>query len=326
MSNHIKLEEITKNDIYVNESDTTEKTTVINEDIDFSSLSWVNMVEEELGNSLEDKLLVCSNEVNDSNKSESSTAENTPSLEVSGSCNDSLLSATSFSQSLPNDSTDNLKILQELAELSECDIENIKTIKYNNVSDIVLLHYQIQVCNYLKKMIKKCAHIDYYYTMKDDICEKLEWLTGASKYLSNKIGLTMYNHACNNHINKNVIPRSSYKFCNYNYECEFNYNLKKTKGCFAQHYVHNIIYADIVALEKFIDNNINMDSDGIEQIKKSITTMLFVITHMHDELLNSCIYRDKISIDENHVDRTPVKSRRKRIYKNTRSKKVHQAI
>ncbi len=297
MSNHIKLEEITRNDIYIDNSDTKENVTnkekksMVNEDIDFSSLSWANMVEEELGNSLVDKLLVGSNEVD--NISNSKT-----------------------------ESTD--KKLQELEELSECGIENIKTIKYNNVSDIILLHYQIQVCNCLIRLIKKCTCCDYYYTIKDDICEKLEWLIGASKYLSNKIGLTICNHICNSHTDKSVIPRSSYKFCNYNYECEFNYNLKKNSGCFAQHYVHNIIYADMQALEQFIDNNINMNSDGIEQIRKSINTILFVITHMRDELLNSCIYRDEIGIDENHIDRTPAKSRRKRIYKNTRSKKVHQ--
>jgi|688.fasta_scaffold300881_2 hypothetical protein len=181
------------------------------------------------------------------------------------------------------------------------EIDDIFSSEYKKLSDLCILEYQILIINYIRKQLK-CQ--DDIKLNPDDILSKLGWLLNTSNYLSDKIGLQQFHH-------KNSCPdqvaRSSYKFCNYNFECQFNYNVKKHNGCFAQHYVHNLVYADIESVINYMINN--RLSICYDEIRKSINTISFVIGHMYEELKNA----EKFSFFNGinfHIDRTPKKKDR----------------
>lgn len=180
------------------------------------------------------------------------------------------------------------------------NVDCLITENYNSLSDINIIEYQTMIINHLKKMIK----LNNFNI--DDILLKIEWLLETSKYLSDKLGLSVFQHKNSDY---NFIPRSSYKFCNYNFQCQYNYNIKKHCGCFAQHYVHNLVYADIDSLKKFIlENKSKIDNHRIEEIRKSINTVSFVINHMFEEFKNAQSH-NFFNIDNIHVDRTPKKKK-----------------
>jgi len=173
-------------------------------------------------------------------------------------------------------------------EVEEINIENreiLNNIKFNEKTDLELFTYQLNILNNIKKNLKDIQ--------KEILIEYIDWLRISSKYLSDKIGLQIFYHKYN--LSDKNLPRSSYKFCNFNYECNFNYNCKKNNGCYAQHYVTNLVYADIDALYNFIKFKDIKDDSFIDEIKKTINTLHYVINHMYEELKNSkltkCIER-----------------------------------
>lgn len=154
---------------------------------------------------------------------------------------------------------------QEMHNSSD-NIDNIMTIRFKNLSDLKLLEYQNLIIGQLRKSFDDNSAI-----------KKIDWLINSSKYLSNKINLPMIQHKDN----MTNISRSSYKFCEMNHNCEFNYNPKKN-GCYSQHFVHNLIHADLHSLKNYIQNN--KDNKQLNEIQKSINTISYVINHMYDEL------------------------------------------
>lgn len=185
------------------------------------------------------------------------------------------------------------------------DINNLLKFECNELTDLNTMEYQTLIINCLRKQIKT---VDNDKLNIDELLLKLNWLLEASKYLSEKLGLQTFQHKNNE---ENIISRSSYKFCNYNFECQFNYNLKKHCGCFAQHYVHNLVYADLEALKMYVVNNKqHIDEYKLDQIKKSINTISFVIGHMYDELKNAQKFNFFNTLN-NHIERTPKKKQSK---------------
>ena len=75
-------------------------------------------------------------------------------------------------------------------------------------------------------------------------------MKNSAKELSHRLKLKIYNHN-ENLIKKNKIIRNSYKFCSYKNSCNYNYN-KNKKGCYADHYVHNMVFADVDVLIKYL--------------------------------------------------------------------------
>jgi len=67
----------------------------------------------------------------------------------------------------------------------------------------------------LKKFLKQCTNenIESHIT-------KLKWLSNVNDYLSKKLNLPEI--TTKSSVN-NSITRSSYKFCEYSYNCEYNY-------------------------------------------------------------------------------------------------------
>ena len=181
------------------------------------------------------------------------------------------------------------------------NVNNIMKKKLIKLLDKDILYNEVCVISYLKKYINKNNKI-----INKIIIEKLEWLLNTSLYLSKKLKLGTYDHKKNN--DKNTIHRSSYLFCRHNYECSYNYNPRKG-GCFAQHFVHNMVCVDITALIEYLKVN-NLTTNNIKEIKKSICTISYVIGHMYDELKNGLKY--KLYSSKNiHVNNIKLKQRRK---------------
>jgi len=166
------------------------------------------------------------------------------------------------------------------------DRDKIMLIRFKNLSDLKILEYQNIIIGELRKTNDSTIITDI-----SNIIKKIDWLISASKYLSNKLGLLLFNHK---NFNTASIPRSSYKFCNLNFKCDHNYNSKK-RGCHLQHYVHNLIHADLCALKNYLTNNNNSQ---VTEIQKSINTISFVINHMYEEL----------QFSKNHILRTSQKN------------------
>lgn len=175
-----------------------------------------------------------------------------------------------------NFSLDNEKILNEIQKILE-----IKDIKSFTTLDI--LKQQDLLSSYLSKSIQNTdININF-------LIQILEWIMNTSKELNNRIGLKLFSHN-ENLIKQDKVIRSSYKFCNFKHNCSYNYDNKK-KGCYADHYVHHMVYADIESLLKCIKMYYS-DKEVIQnkEIVKCINTISFVIKHMYEELHNLCMY------------------------------------
>jgi len=126
--------------------------------------------------------------------------------------------------------------------------KNINMDDMESNDDISLLKYENKLCNEIKELV---------LSNKDKCIDKINDILKISEYLSYKLGLP---------INKNKysdIHRSSYRFCSYNYKCEYNYNTGKYKGCYAQHYVHNSVYIDLLSLKNELLQLFQLKLDNI---------------------------------------------------------------
>ena len=171
------------------------------------------------------------------------------------------------------------------------EFSELKLLNINELEDINILKFQVFLLNSLRKEFKIESNIENI--KYEDIMERVKWLLDTTQLLSSRNNLELFYHPIEKDEKKTQsIPRSSYKFCNYNFECEFNYNVSKYSGCYAQHYVYNLIWADIDALKYFIDKNkdIFKNEQNLIEIKKSINTISFVVNHMYDELTNVKLY------------------------------------
>ena len=108
------------------------------------------------------------------------------------------------------------------------DIEYILDInfkkKIDEFNDVELLGFQLTITDHLRKEFRSNEKSSKFKPFSFDIYEaKINWILECSKYFSNKLKLKITPHP---HGNKNKpIHRSSYKFCDYNYECEYNYDI-----------------------------------------------------------------------------------------------------
>ena len=187
-----------------------------------------------------------------------------------------------------NFSLDNEKILNEIKSI-------VLINDFKKYSTLNILKKQDLLSSYLSKSIQN-TNINM-----DFLIEILNWLMETSKELNNRIGLKLYTHS-DTLIKQDKVIRSSYKFCNFKHNCSYNYDNKK-KGCYADHYVHNMVYADVHALIKCI-SKFYTEADVIQnkEIVKCINTISFVIRHMYEELHNLCMYcTDESEHNKYHV-------------------------
>jgi len=281
------------NDMYINNY----KKQTDNTYTSLSSMSWSEIVDSEC-NTLENKLM-----------KSSLNEEDMPKLNIQ-----------SFKRTV--------EIVRDKCANYQYSISDIITKNPSTLDDVTILEYQTYVSSNLNKYIRQ--YNDNPENLKIDELKmhlpKFEWLISASHFLCTKLELTIQLHK--NYIDKTgMIARSSYKFCESNFECEFNYKDKSNKGCYAQHYVHNIVYADLVAIicyiKDIIDNKIELN---IIELSKCIKTVSFVIKHMMEELVNVkyryCINNTTL-INQLHIEKSKYKNKnnnviinKKKSYKN----------
>lgn len=171
-------------------------------------------------------------------------------------------------------------------------LEEILNKNPESQKDIFNLQDEDFIATYLLKYIIQNNHCKI-----EQIIQCLDWLFKCSQYLSKKIGLSdIFIKKNKTKVSQNVhISRCSYKFCTYKDCCNYNYPdtpkktfKKKNRGCYADHYVHNKVSQDISSLLKYFNKLFTSDTDVIirnnKEVVKCITTIVFVIKHMYDEL------------------------------------------
>ena len=170
-------------------------------------------------------------------------------------------------------------------------ISEIIVMKPDDLSIENILQYNKIIINQIKKYMKQCET-----SSKFDVglhLSKLEWIETTSKFLSIKYSMPDVSHSQHFDINTNTISRSSYKFCDFNYKCEFNYpqitlNKNIKRGCFAQHYVYNYLNADVNAVISYLKyTNTNNTSINFNELTICINTLNFIINHMKEEYENN---------------------------------------
>lgn len=196
--------------------------------------------------------------------------------------------------------------MSEHKDVCPINIDNVIFEKIDCLTDINIMEYQTIIINNLRKDIKMYDDKFNEKNNVDNLILKLNWLKETSEYLSNKLGLVIILHKDND---PTVLYRSSYKFCDNNFECQYNYNTKKHYGCYAKHYVHNLVNADVIALLNYIAGNDEIMSHSIVgEIRKSVNTISFVIGHMYEELKNAQTF-NFFNSKNNHIERNPKKKK-----------------
>ena len=203
---------------------------------------------------------------------------------------------------------DNLKDYIELninnEEISK-EIEDIVNDRFfEKYNSLELIEKQDIISSFLCKSIQNNildSKILYKYIL---------YLKDSSFYLLKMVKLNEFKHNYT-FIKKDKIIRSSYKFCNYKHNCSYNYDRHKKKGCYADHYPHDMIYADCDALIYCLDKYYKNESEFYnKEIIKCINTISYVIKHMYEELNNLCLYSNSKDYNKFHY----VKSTSKKIF------------
>ena len=160
-------------------------------------------------------------------------------------------------------------------------INEIVNIKMEELKVAKILEYQYVITKHLKNNLKNLNE------NREELLKKLNWLVESVKFLSEKfeLGEAPQKKNVEKNVETNIIPRSSYKFCKYNYKCKYLYKDHCiTNMCFEQHIVYNYLYLDISYLVEYINKNEN--SYNMEEIQTCINTIYFVVNHIKEELEN----------------------------------------
>ena len=184
-------------------------------------------------------------------------------------------------------------------------IEDTLSLDLEKEKDLVKLQAGVFISDHLRTLFKTSQDLS-------PILPSLRWIIELSKHFRLKLGLSEIRHKETDQESE-LIPRSSYKFCNNNFKCPFNYKEETHKGCFAQHYVYNLVEADALALYSASSTlPLPLSSGAKREIEKCLNTLHFVFSHMQDELRNvSFLY--SLPIETLHVERTPTRRKKKKI-------------
>jgi hypothetical protein len=158
-----------------------------------------------------------------------------------------------------------------------------------------ILQKELDIIKLLTKYSLLNNTLDYNFMVKS-----LNILLELSETLRTRLGQKPIN---NDKDIGNIITRSSYKFCSYKDNCTYNYNLKDKNMCYQNHYVHNMVSADLKILIKYIVNKYTVETNisHNKDILKTINTLSFVINHMESELKTKCLYLHSNEWDKFHV-------------------------
>jgi hypothetical protein len=193
---------------------------------------------------------------------------------------------------IEKDYNDKLKELESLS-VNKNDIENLKS-----KSSLSILQKELEIIKLLTKYTLQNKNLNYIFFVN---C--LNMLLGLSETLRIRLGQKeiMHDKMINNE-SEDTISRCSYKFCSYQDGCSYNYNLKTKSLCYQDHYVHNMVSADLKILLNYIkryekDNAVSHN----KEILKTINTLSFVIGHMETELRTKCLYIPENEWESCHI-------------------------
>ena len=206
--------------------------------------------------------------------------------------NDNTNTIVSKVNQIENDYEEKIKEITELCN-NQTEIEKLK-----KKSCLIILQKELEIIKLLTKYTLQNKNLKY-----DFFISCLEILLNLSEILRIKLGQKEFIH--NKQKNEDNIMRCSYKFCSYKDNCSYNYNLKIKNLCYQDHYVHNMVSADLKILLEYIkkkyDHIIDKNILHNKEILKTINTLSFVISHMESELKSKGIYLQESEWDNFHV-------------------------
>lgn len=184
------------------------------------------------------------------------------------------------------------KSIQKIEEYSKN--ENIKNF-FNSKSSLLILEEEYLIIKLLSKYTLQNNYLNFDFFMKS-----INLLLVTSEILSERLKLTKIVHKVKNY--NTYIPRCSYKFCNFKNDCFYNYSQKTSNVCYQDHYVHNMVEADLIILKDYISLKFNENNLVVpnKEILKTINTLSFVIEHMYSELKSRCLYLNEDEIEKEH--------------------------
>tara|TARA_Y100000780_G_scaffold230383_1_gene252453 strand:+ start:722 stop:1345 length:624 start_codon:yes stop_codon:yes gene_type:complete len=152
------------------------------------------------------------------------------------------------------------------------DYDKIINEKMDENSDIEILEKITIISKYIKIYIIDKDHKDI-----ENYVKYINWIFNCIKILA----IRNKQEIKTNVIENNTLTRNSYKFCDFNHKCKYAYSFKNK--CYSQHFVYSLLYDDIYNLLNHIKNSKELD---MKNIKTSINTITYVITHMNEEMLD----------------------------------------
>ncbi len=175
---------------------------------------------------------------------------------------------------------------------------SVDELKQSNSLNI--LQKELEIIKLLTKYTLQNKNINY-----DFFLNCLDILLNLSETLRNRINQKEINHDKQNELKQTIkddliISRCSYKFCSYQDNCSYNYNPKTKSLCYQDHYVHNMVSADLKILINYINSKNNFVLHN-KEILKTINTLSFVIGHMELELKTKCLYIPESEWETCHI-------------------------
>jgi hypothetical protein len=186
----------------------------------------------------------------------------------------------------------------KLVEIEELCKKSNEIVNLKSKSSLIILQKELDIIRLITKYTLQNKDINYEFIMN---C--LNILLELSETLRIRIGQKEFNHEKMQVSADNTISRCSYKFCSYQDNCSFNYNLKIKNLCYQNHYVHNMVSTDLKILIDYIKTNYDKNKmlSHNKEILKTINTLSFVIDHMEKELKNKCIYLPEAEWESCHI-------------------------
>ena len=188
----------------------------------------------------------------------------------------------------------------EIDEGKEFDdfIKKVEEFDISKISSLNCLFILEEEAYFIKILSKYILQNNYIESTFFNRC--IDILINTSTELMKRLGQSEIIHKNKNF--SNYIPRCSYKFCSFKEECFYNYNVKTKNVCYQDHYVHNMVLADLIILKEYIEKYFNNNKILIpnKEILKSINTLSFVIDHMYLELKSRCLYLNEEQYNKEH--------------------------
>ena len=165
-------------------------------------------------------------------------------------------------------------------------------------SSLIILQKELDIIKLLTKYTLLNKTLDYNFFIK---C--LNILLSLSETLRVRLSQKELHADKNVEKQEGTISRCSYKFCSYQDNCTYNYNLKTKSLCYQDHYVHNMVSFDIKILLDYIKQKYETTKVILhnKEILKTINTLSYVIGHMELELRTKCLYIPENEWESCHV-------------------------